>query len=1202
MSEKNILKYTSLDTSEIKSDINARLLIDEVLQNFPDSALSKMLLNHIASVIDIANYNIEKVAQESFLHNAKNRSSLIGKAQNFSYSICRKVPSRATTSISFDVPVGISDGDIFHLPRFSKISVNGKDLITTVPLTRNLKSTDANKTLLFDAYYVSNTQLGNLLLTADEVNSLSGQYIKNPIDLLEGELKEFKFDMLSAEARGTLKYQRYKIPDADFSDIYGSNDLYSDVTTNQVDKDRAITQVSVASSESLLFSSESLYQVNRKSFTENGGNYEKSFESLYTDGEIDKSKLPQVCVIRSDVSGGVELLFGDDTFVQTPSDTLGAIIGLRYLRTRGAKGNDYKTKGKTEKFTSESFIYAIDGTEYTPTVKANFLSHLTQGKDVETIESIKNNIPSYYSSKDRLVTRDDYINFLTAINSPFQVQTASVFGEQEYATMNKLGYKFYNPFRNVVVFSLMGELYDVDKRNHAPRQIYFNTQLSSTGVDFSSTLNRQLLDGDDYDVWSVVAYYNIISKRDLVSYRNRYELSRYTEYDISDTNFAPTEIGLENQTVSDRDYDQAHPVRKFYRLLEKKSMLNVNHVYIPPVIQTFSLNGEVFVNDFADIDETKRNINNKIYDFLSENTKFKTPIFRSQLEEIVNIDKDVDYSNVELSANSDWSLPYNGDAFSSIEEELDCRRFINSANFANLNQITPTDSCLTTTESIWFAPLFVQFQNMISNSLFTADATKGTTNTITMIIKRDANGDLGDGINETNINDIKNRLVGQLVKVSLEAGSLPYLNSSSDVDMLGAITEVQEVSFDIDTPYKITYPKNDIVTHTESTLGNLYVEGVSTYTSQSLYLVNVSFGDTEFQALDLGSRVYFDQRVSKSVNILSTTWLDTTTYGESICSYFLGFCPETYITDGIERALKSIYAELNGVIICALCGDKEPITAPIVSNQVVVCESCRCSHESALSTDTLTDTVFTPERTLDYSVAIINDAVKSKGVGTSQPLYGSRYNQEDVFKGNTYEQRNYDIAEYFNVVVPPQVLACWEGEFSLEKKIHHRIRVTERWFYETLVYRIVNELRFDAYFLSLDDANELNTFKEELLVKVASFYENYKSDIHDAQTHNPYLANNEENATLEELAVNMSNDVFGGFSNNTLNPTAYDATNNIEKFLNSNAFLNIILKLKQGFSQGIRSSMMDKYGNIVNYSLPNEIAQITSKLVFRKRI
>ena len=207
-----------------------------------------------------------------------------------------------------------------------------------------------------------------------------------------------------------------------------------------------------------------------------------------------------------------------------------------------------------------------------------------------------------------------------------------------------------------------------------------------------------------------------------------------------------------------------------------------------------------------------------------------------------------------------------------------------------------------------------------------------------------------------------------------------------------------------------------------------------------------------------------------------------------------------------------------------------------------------------------------------------------------------------MFRGKTYEQRNYDIAEYFNVVVPPQVLACWTDEFSLEKKIHHRIRVTERWFYETLVYRIVNELRFDAYFTSLKDASALNTFKEELLVKVASFYENYKSDIHTAQVSNQYLADNEENDMLEELAVNMSNDIFGTFSNNTLNPTDYDATNNIEKFLNSNAFLNIILKLKQGFSQGIRSSMMDKYGNIVNYSLPNEIAQITSKLVFRKRI
>jgi len=104
-----------------------------------------------------------------------------------------------------------------------------------------------------------------------------------------------------------------------------------------------------------------------------------------------------------------------------------------------------------------------------------------------------------------------------------------------------------------------------------------------------------------------------------------------------------------------------------------------------------------------------------------------------------------------------------------------------------------------------------------------------------------------------------------------------------------------------------------------------------------------------------------------------------------------------------------------------------------------------------------------------------------------------------------------------------------------------------------------------------------------------------ESTINDINT---VLATDQE---MIDFAKDVSENIFKKFADTSVTVDA-DASINIENFLKSNAFVNIIIKLKNGFSQGIRSSMLDKYGNIMNFSLPNEVAHLTSKLVFRKRI
>ena len=1211
---QNNLSYTNLDIDAMDADLKGRMQIDGTLPNFPEGSLAKTQIHDTMAIVDIANHNMEMLAREFLLPSAKNMTSVVAKANAMGYSIRRKTPAQAFVNISLQIPVSVNDGDFIHIPRFTKFTVNGLPFITTEPMTRNLKSSDSNTTITFGNFYRTTGNLGNQLLTDSEVQSLTlgGTSVSMmPIQIIQGEVREASMSALDSRQRGTLKLQRYKIPDVDFSDIYGQHDLYVDNVTGFVDRALCLTQVSVTNKADKLFSPETLYTIDRYSFVTDGGIYQGSYKSIY---ENPQGK-PQICVMRTDSSGGIEIVFGDPALFSTPSDQNGSIVGIRYLRTKGAEANNASMKGSVTKATSEILLYKKNGSSYNVATSITFTSNIINGQGLEDIESIRENLPSYYSTIERLVTRDDYVKFFKSLTVPFTPKQAVVFGEQEYADYNKLGYKYSNPLRNTVVFSLLGELYDTSSAVYGPRQLVMSASSFNTTTDPQKLLNNQLLDGLDWDIWSMVAYYHLLARKDILTYRNRFEVSRYLNNDLSGDSFVPTEIGLEFVTVSDRDYPTSHPVKRMYEVLGSRSMLQVNHVYIPPVFQKFSLEGDVVISDYADIVAVKARIENAVFAYLQSNVGFQEQIQKSNIDEIINSDKDVQYSNTYFRAISDWSQPYTGTAFSAIETQLDCSTYIQNANTHSINILAPTDPCLQSSNGISYGALFYQFQGMIDQTNY---AGLNATGSMVFILKADQYGKLTDNLTvDATWTKTQSRLLGSLVKLELNQNSIPFSIKNSNES---AKTPVIYGSIDTANPVKIIVGSNPTISFPTSTTFDYSISNLQAMSAidkhitlpanmvdgmeiidNTLWVVTVSFPDSELAKIDMmGDTVYMSSNVSKEAKVVTSSWIDVNgEYDGNICNYSMGYCPEKYIADGIKRALKSIYAELNGVMVCSVCNT--PTNTGVVTledNSVVkVCEGCKCSYEAHFSDSNYLTASQDFQNKSDQIWKILAKDTVVAGAKT----YGSVYDQEAVFRGQTEPQKSYDLAEYFNVVVPSSLLSCWDKEFSLEKKIHHRIGVSERWFYEVLVKRIVNELRFDAFFNSMDTLNPMNQIQIDIVTKAIGLFLSNSNEMDLASSlDGTGLGGTELTSAFQTLGQSF----FNSFKDIYTQRATVQDTNmvpNVENFLNSNAFMNIIYKLHQGFSEGIRSAMMDTYGNIVNYSLPNEIAQISSNLKFKRR-
>jgi len=452
----NFLKMNGLEYDEIMTQVTDRLNSDPRFENFRESAIAQTLIEIFAGTTDITNYYLERRAEESFMDTAKLRSSVILLARSLGYVTTRPIPAESRLKIKLKGDWSnneYNEQSTIQIPAMSVFSYNGLKFI--------LKNT---MTLV----------LSNFILSLNSTNSISEfifvDYENNTFDIIQGELKEKVIEGSTNPQIGS-NFQIYRIEDKEFSNKYGDNDY-----------GYPMTKVWVGNTKN----DSTEYTINRRSL----------IDWKVIEANISVNVAQPVCVIRTAISEGIEIQFGDGKSTKRGPETSNDNIYIQYIATKGSESNQVGVKDKKIQFSGK--VYDSNGLDVTSKVEFYFANNITNGSDMEDIESIRVNAPNIYYSLDRLVSKQDYVNYMKSLTSPIDVKNAIAWGEQEELRERQLE-SLIRMF-NIVFFSVVGSMYQVQTSPYFSKNT--NTGLETAVCD------------DDFgdDTLTQRNYFNVFTK------------------------------------------------------------------------------------------------------------------------------------------------------------------------------------------------------------------------------------------------------------------------------------------------------------------------------------------------------------------------------------------------------------------------------------------------------------------------------------------------------------------------------------------------------------------------------------------------------------------------------------------------------------------------------------------------------------------
>ena len=602
---KNFLDYTKLDYTKIVEQITAKLASDSRFENFRESAIAQMVTEIFAGTTDLTNYYIERRAEESYLETAKLRSSAIQLSKQLGYVVTRPIPAVSTLAMvikgggtlgSILSAVATGSVNVIQLPIYKSYTFKGTKFILkntykyifTEDDIINFQSSTYSKTITLG---LSNSEeLYNVYKDEDLVNESDTV----TMEIFQGELKTA--DFIGAENEQLdKKFQIYKIEDATFSNIYGDEDYDINVTRVCVNNDAENPYTT-----SSTVSATNTYEIDRRSLIQTG--------TLLTD--FDNAQ--DICLMRTSPDEQIELLFGDDNYASVGAkDGEKSNVYVQYLSTLGANANVVGVVG--DKIQSDESIYLNNDPSKNISSNLTFTlnTNITQGANIESVDSIKTLASSIYYALDRLVTKDDYIAYLKSLTSPINVKNAYAWGEQEEGAGEPIKKLF-----NVVLFTAFGELYKYDADSNV-----WDVKQSDTSCE--GDMNDAVL--DDVDIFTEYPdhyYYELLVKEDSPG------ISR----------------DLETASLA----DSGSKLKSLYTNLNKKHQMTVRNVYVSPIIHEFAISGSVYIDNMSDATAMTTKIKNAVYGFLNERADFKSSVYLSNIIELVEDFDGIAHANIDL--------------------------------------------------------------------------------------------------------------------------------------------------------------------------------------------------------------------------------------------------------------------------------------------------------------------------------------------------------------------------------------------------------------------------------------------------------------------------------------------------------------------------------------------------------------------------
>lgn len=628
----SILKYTGgLTFDDLLEAIRNLLASDSRFDNFRESGIAPTILEIKAAATDFINFYIERRAEENYLDIAKLKSSVILLAQNLGYVVTRPIP--AETALSMEIkgplPVGLTAGNQLNLNRKTQFTINGTPFVlkysyvytfTTSDITNGVGNNNFSKVIDF-AYQTSTDNM--TLITSASV--LSADSVVD-IVLMQGEIKSET--ILGTETNQVgLKFQKYKIRDTSFSNIYSENDLGYDSDTDEYDQSQNFTRVAIANYDvfaaedaATLANYDDFYNIDKRTLLRPDSPLTQTFTSAVP-----------ICIIKTSPDGNVFLDFGDNVFAKKGLETTTDNIYIQYFSTLGKKANQIGVIGQKLQTSEQFLVNSIDvSNNLSFTLRKNILG----GADLEDIESIKLNAPGIYSSLDRCVSRRDYITYLKTLTSPVNIKNAIAWGEQE-ETLSTSGSPI-KKLMNCVLFSVLGELYDVDSDIHQVRM--------SQGFGENNPVSASVLN-DSWDPYTITPhdYLSLLVKESVVDEINY----------------------VNNLSITSK-------ARQVLNKLNTRTQITARNVYVTPFIEEFDLLGTVKIRRLSDINYIQKTINNKLYEYLNNHADFETEIYLSSLIEIIESNPNVINADIyfEPYNTSGTTFGFNSSTSAVIDSDI----------------------------------------------------------------------------------------------------------------------------------------------------------------------------------------------------------------------------------------------------------------------------------------------------------------------------------------------------------------------------------------------------------------------------------------------------------------------------------------------------------------------------------------------------
>ena len=608
--------YTRINYQDMLEDFTARLRNDERFKNMSSASIYYLFMEMLTGTFDMTNFYMQRTAEEGFIDTAKLDSSVIKHGKNLGYNPIRNTPAEAEIQITIKgpLPYGLTPGATIYF------SQDETDL--SFDNNKFILNTDYSYKVTKDDIEAGQSATWSKTLTysvpVDSMKYLELQDVKMyndaslvPIKIFQGEVKTEVIKGISNLTKIGKSYQFYDIDDLKFSNWYGKRDP-NGWYKNTFYKKNSWTKVGIGKDEEEALSPENLYDIEDCSIYLN--------EKLAQFDESSNNMPYKICSLTTNGDKSIRLKFGDGTVVSPGLVTEEDNIYVRYIQCEGATANRISSNTAEVKVNNKFYATCPGGIiDVTGNIKITLNTDIMDGVDFEDQQSIKNNAPLYFASNNRLVTKQDFVSYFRGLTTPLKVKNAIAWGQDEIEDFDNGGHTTYKYIQNCICYCIAASLYKTDNAVHYPINVLTDTSTNTNGTFSLYGTNRSYLSHLTDFIKMILSY-------------DSFHSTQYTEQ--------PQVQWLKN-------------VKKIRENAEPKMIINSKLYSLPPIVQYYDVVGTVTVNSLSQMQEYKREVENKIYKWLEYNSNFREKIYKSDIvhffterEETKYVDLDIRVSDI----------------------------------------------------------------------------------------------------------------------------------------------------------------------------------------------------------------------------------------------------------------------------------------------------------------------------------------------------------------------------------------------------------------------------------------------------------------------------------------------------------------------------------------------------------------------------